>query len=117
MDREALLRRLKEIEVILEKVKVPGFDVDVVSSGVVQKLRISADGKRLAVYVDFTGSDPSCGFCKFINHTLWSAIAREIRNALINVGFTEVLIIDSSSGAPLDYIDEHRIWLKLHGSK
>jgi len=102
VDREALLRRLKEAEDILKKVEVPGFDVDVVSSGVVQKLRISTDGRKLVVYVDFRGSDPNCGFCKFINHTLWTTIAKEIKNALINEGFTEVLVVDSASGALLE---------------
>ncbi len=99
---EPLLRKLKEVENILKNVKVPGFDVDVISSGVVQKLRISSDGKRLIVYVDFRGNDPNCGFCKFINHTLWSAIAKEIKNALIDEGFTEVLVVDLISGALLN---------------
>jgi len=101
VDRDALLRKLEEVEATLRRVKVPGFDVDVVSSGVVQKLRISRDGERLAVLVSFTASDPRCGFCKFINHTLWSSIAREIKEALNDMGFREVIVVDIDTGAQL----------------
>jgi len=51
--------------------------------------------------VSFTASDPRCGFCKFINHTLWSSIAREIKGALAGMGFREVMVIDIDTGARL----------------
>lgn len=91
----------KVVEEVLREVEVPGFDVDVVSSGVVRSFRLSKDGKRVAVLVDFLGSDPSCGFCRFINHTLWSTIARRIKEALRATGFEEVLVVDVRSGAEL----------------
>jgi len=101
VDRDALLRKLEEVEATLRGVKVPGFDVDVVSSGVIQKLRISSDGERLAIFVSFTASDPRCGFCKFINHTIWSSIAREIKGALTGMGFREVIVVDIDTGSQL----------------
>ncbi len=85
----------------LRRVEVPGFDVDVVSSGLVRRVRVSRDSTRLAVFVDFAGSDPGCGFCKFINHALMSAVARRIREALLGLGFEEVLVVDETTGAEL----------------
>jgi metal-sulfur cluster biosynthetic enzyme len=96
------LSRLAEtVERVLRGVEVPGFDIDVVSSGVVRSFRLSRDGRRVAVFVDFLGSDPGCGFCRFVNHTLWSTIARRIREALRASGFDEVSVVDVRSGAEL----------------
>jgi len=95
------MRKLRNVEEVLKGVKVPGFDIDLISSGVVRRLRISRDGEKLVIYVGFKESDPSCGFCKFINHTLWSSIVREIKDALNNEGFREVLVVDTVSGAVL----------------
>jgi len=91
----------KAVERVLREVEVPGFDVDVISSGVVRSFRLSKDGKRVAVLVDFLGSDPRCSFCRFVNHTLWSTIARRIKEALRATGFEEVSVIDVRSGAEL----------------
>jgi ribosome-binding factor A len=89
------------VERVLSTVEVPGFDVDVMSSGVVTGFRISRDGDKVAVFVDFLGSDPSCGFCKFINHTLWSKIANLIKERLRDAGFKEVYVVDVRSGSEL----------------
>jgi len=86
---------------VLSKVEVPGFDVDVVSSGLVKKVRISRDGSKIAVFIDFTGSDPYCGFCKFVNHTLMSVIVERIKNSLKELGFTEVFVVDELRGVEL----------------
>ncbi|MEM4572760.1 MAG: hypothetical protein QXP37_06020 [Zestosphaera sp.] len=75
MSEDTLLSKLRLVEDMLRKVVVPGFDVDVISSGVVSRLRISSDGRRLIVYLSFLSSDPGCPFCKFINHALWTTIA------------------------------------------
>jgi hypothetical protein len=96
------LSRLAEtVERVLRGAEVPGFDIDVVSSGVVRSFRLSRDGRRVAVFVDLLGSDPRCGFCRFVNHTLWSTIARRIREALRTAGFEEVSVVDVRSGADL----------------
>lgn len=94
MDIERVWRTLRRVE-------VPGFDMDVVSSGLVRKVRVSRDGSRIAVYVDFLGSDPVCPFCKFVNHTLMGVVASKIRSSLRDLGFTEVLVVDASTGAEL----------------
>ncbi len=96
------MEKLRLVEEILSKVTVPGFDVDVLSSGVVSRFKISSDGKKIVVYLDFRGSDPSCLFCKFINHTLWATIARKIRDALISSSlFSEVYVVDAVTKSPL----------------
>ncbi|MFN3268675.1 MAG: hypothetical protein ACK416_05400 [Zestosphaera sp.] len=93
------------VEVITEvlgKVEVPGFDVDLMSSGVVRSFRLSKDGRKVVVFVDFLTSDPGCLFCKFINHTLWTTIARNIRDTLVSSSlFDEVLVVDEFTKAPL----------------
>lgn len=95
-----LVGRLKEAERVLNEVKVPGFDVSVIASGVVSRLRVSRDGKRLIVYLDFKRSDPKCPFCMFINHTLWTTIAKEIRESLLRSGlFDEVYVVDEVTDA------------------
>ncbi len=85
----------------LGKVEVPGFDIDVVSSGLVRRVRVSTDGTRVAVFVDFIGSDPGCGFCKLINHVLMSTVVQRIKDSLRGLGFAEVLVVDELTGAEL----------------
>ncbi len=95
MSEGILLEKLRLVEDLLRKVIVPGFDVDVISSGVVSRFRISKDGRKIIVYLNFSSSDPGCPFCKFINHTLWTTIARNIRDVLISTSFfDEVYVVD-----------------------
>ena len=89
--------KAKLVEEVLVSIDVPGFDVDLISSGVVRGFRISSDGGRVAVFVDFLSSDPACSFCKFINHTLWNSIISKIKEELSKVGFKEVLVLDVRS--------------------
>jgi hypothetical protein len=89
MDEKARLA-----EKVLSSVEVPGFGVDVASNELVTGFRISNDGRKIAVYVDFKGSQLSCLFCKFINNTLWNTIIGEMREGLKEAGFEEVLIVD-----------------------
>jgi len=96
-----MLEKAKLVEGILSKIEIPGFDVDVVSSGVVVSYRISKDGSKIAVFVDFLGSDPSCPFCKFINRTLWGIIVTNIKSKLREAGFEEVYVVDVRSGGEL----------------
>ncbi|MEM0347788.1 MAG: hypothetical protein QXV93_00110 [Zestosphaera sp.] len=102
MSEDTLLSKLRLVEDMLRKVVVPGFDVDVISSGVVSRLRISSDGRRLIVYLSFLSSDPGCPFCKFINHALWTTIAKNIRDVLVSSSlFDEVLVVDEFTKAPI----------------
>lgn len=102
MGEDILLEKLRLVEDLLREVTVPGFDVDVISSGVVSRFRISKDGRKIIVYLNFSSSDPGCPFCKFINHTLWTTIARNIRDVLIsNSLFDEVLVVDELTKSPL----------------
>lgn len=98
---ESVRRRIEEAEAALRRVRVPGYDVDVISSGVVVKFRVSMDGERIMVFVDYSGSNPGCSFCRFLNDTLWRKILTEIREALKGVGFKEVYIVDWSRGSPV----------------
>jgi len=102
LGEDILLEKLRLVEDLLKEVTVPGFDVDVISSGVVSRFRISKDGRKIIVYLNFSSSDPGCPFCKFINHTLWTTIARNIRDVLIsNSLFDEVLVVDELTKSPL----------------
>lgn len=98
---ESVKRRIAEAEAALRRVKVPGYDVDVISSGVVVKFRVSMDGERIIVFVDYSGSNPGCSFCRFLNDTLWRRILAGIREALESSGFKEVYIIDWARGSPV----------------
>ena len=95
------LDRAKLVEDILRGITVPGFDVDIVSRGAVTRFRISRDGKKVAVFVDFTGSDPGCPFCKLINHTVWSYIVKEIKERLRKAGFEEIYVVDERTQTEL----------------
>ncbi|MEM0506321.1 MAG: hypothetical protein QXW58_03570 [Thermosphaera sp.] len=94
--------KVEQAERVLRRVVVPGFDVDVVSSSVVSRMRVSRDGEKIIVFVRFKDSDPGCGFCKFLNHALWSTIVERIRDALLDSGlFKEVYVYDDLTLAQL----------------
>lgn len=98
---ESLRDRVEAAERALRSVIVPGYDVDVVSSGVVMRFRVSYDGERIMVVVDYSGSNPGCSFCRFLNDTVWRRILADIRDALHRAGFREVLIVDWARGTPV----------------
>ena len=96
-----LARRAREAEEALRGVVVPGYDVDVVSSGVVVKLRVSRDGSGVMVFIDYYGRNPGCSFCRFISDTLWAKIFREMVEALRRASFERVVIVEAYTGALL----------------
>ncbi len=98
-----LVKLAMKAEEALSKVIVPGFDVDLVSSGAVKRIRVSRDGRSVAVFIDFSGSDPSCNFCRFINWNLWQAILERAEKRLKEEGFSEVVFIDWATGARMEY--------------
>ncbi len=85
----------------LSQVIVPGYDVDLVSSGVVTRVRVGFDGDAIVVFLDYYGSNPGCSFCRFINDTLWRRILGSAREALAGEGFREVVFVDSLTGNPI----------------
>ncbi len=87
-----------KVEMALSSLQVSGFDVDVLSSGVVTRFRISTDGSKIAIFVDFSGSDPSCNFCRMINYSLWAKIISMIKKKMRDLGFSEVVVLDSATG-------------------
>ena len=98
-----LVKLARRAEEVLSTVEVPGFDVDLVTSGAVKRIRVSRDGGAVAVFIDFTGSDPSCYFCKFINWTLWKRILRDAEARLREAGFREVEFYDYATMARIEY--------------
>jgi len=84
----------------LSRVSVPGYDVDIVSSGVVARVLVSLDGSKVAVFLDYTGSNPSCSFCRFLNDRVWAKILGEARAALEEAGFEEIYLLDVT-GRPI----------------
>jgi len=95
---EDLRRRAREAGEALKEVEVPGFDVNVIESGVVTKVTISRDGSAVAVFVDLTGGDPSCNFCRMINWALWSKVLLAMEDRLRALGFKEVYFFDTRTG-------------------
>ncbi len=98
-----LVKLARRAEEVLSTVEVPGFDVDLVTSGAVKRIRVSRDGGAVAVFIDFTGSDPSCYFCKFINWTLWKRILRDAEARLKESGFRDVEFYDYATMAKIEY--------------
>jgi metal-sulfur cluster biosynthetic enzyme len=96
-----LKERIRVAEETLRKVVVPGYDVDVVSSGVVMRFRVSYDGKKIMVLVDYSGSNPGCSFCRFLNDTLWNKILNDMVHVLRDAGFEEILLVDWARGTPV----------------
>jgi metal-sulfur cluster biosynthetic enzyme len=97
-----LERRVREAEAALGSVELPGYDIDIVSAGLVRRIRMSRDGRRIAVFVDYELSDPGCSFCRFISSVAWSKILREARRKLEAAGFDDVVFIDSASGSIIE---------------
>lgn len=94
-------KRINDAMNALSRVIVPGYDVDIVSSGVVTKIRVSFDGSRIVVYLDYTGSNPGCSFCRFLNDRIWKKILDDARTQLEKVGFRESIFLDSVTGSPI----------------
>ena len=94
---ETILRAEKA----LRRVELPGYRVDIVSAGLVRRLRISRDGAKILVVVDYKLSDPGCSFCRFIGDTMWMEIIGKTVEELRAAGFKEVVIADSVTGAIL----------------
>ncbi len=96
-----LSRRVEDALRALSRVTVPGYDVDIVSSGVVTRIRVGVDGSRIAVFLDYTGSNPGCSFCRFLNDRVWAKILEDARAALGEAGFREVYLLDAATGRPI----------------
>ncbi|MCX8196424.1 MAG: hypothetical protein N3F67_05050 [Acidilobaceae archaeon] len=92
-----LEEKAAEVERRLSKVLLPGFDVDVITAGFVTRFRISRDGKKVAVYIDYSLSNPRCGFRRVINSAMVEKVADEIKEALKG-SFEEVYVLDDASG-------------------
>ena len=86
----------------LQGVEIPGYDVDIVSGGLLKRVRVSRDLSRIAVYIDYTGSDPGCNFCRFISRAAWKKIVEEIKSRLEPQGFREVIVVDYATGLPVE---------------
>ncbi|MEB3772321.1 MAG: hypothetical protein GSR82_01415, partial [Desulfurococcales archaeon] len=66
-----LRKRIDRAMSALSRVVVPGYDVDIVSSGVVTRIRVRYDGSGIVVFLDYQGSNPGCSFCRFLNDNVW----------------------------------------------
>lgn len=91
----------RRAENALRRVPIPGYDVDIVSGGLVERIRVSYDGRRVMVLLGYEKADPGCSFCRFISAAAWSSIVEKAKEELLKAGFTHVLIADSDTGAVL----------------
>ncbi|MEB3772306.1 MAG: hypothetical protein GSR82_01340, partial [Desulfurococcales archaeon] len=80
---------------------VPGYDVDIVSSGVVTRIRVRYDGSGIVVFLDYQGSNPGCSFCRFLNDNVWRKILGDAKARLEEEGFKEILFVDSVTLNPI----------------
>ncbi len=96
-----LRKRIDRAMSALGKVVVPGYDVDIVSSGVVTRIRVRYDGSGIVVFLDYQGSNPGCSFCRFLNDNVWRKILGDAKARLEEEGFKEVLFVDSVTLNPI----------------
>ncbi|BAN90481.1 hypothetical protein [Aeropyrum camini] len=98
-----IVATLRRVEEVLASTEVPGFDIDLITSGVVKRIRLSRDGSKAAIFIDYTGSDPGCYYCKFINWSLWKRLLADVEAKIKSVGVKEVVFIDWATGAVVEY--------------
>ncbi len=103
---EEHIKLLKRAEAELMKVIIPGYDYDLVTSGALKRLRLSYDKTTLYVVIDYSGSDPGCNFCRFINWQVWKKILEDAETRLKTAGFDRVVFIDWSTNAVIEYHKE-----------
>lgn len=97
------LKKLKNAEAVLMNVIIPGYDYDLISSGAVKRLRLSYDMSTIYVIIDYSGSDPGCNFCRFINWQVWKRIFEDAEVKLKSQGFSRVVFVDWSTGSVIQY--------------
>ncbi|MEM1538378.1 MAG: hypothetical protein QXK12_01910 [Candidatus Nezhaarchaeales archaeon] len=97
MDRLALA-----VETALRRVKVPGYDIDVINSGLITRFRFSKDASRIATFVDVTGKTPTCSFCKFISSVLLHTTLKRVKEEVKKLGFNVATFIDAFTGKEID---------------
>ncbi|WP_058370149.1 hypothetical protein [Pyrodictium occultum] len=99
-----LAERIRAAEEALQSVMIPGYDVDIVSGGLVERIRVSYDGYSVMVVLGYKKSDPGCSTCRFISSVAWAKIVEAAREALRAQGFQRILLVDADTGAVLgDY--------------
>ncbi len=96
-----LRKRIDRAMNALSRVVVPGYDVDIVSSGVVTRIRVRYDGSGIVVFLDYQGSNPGCSFCRFLNDSVWRKILGDAKARLEEEGFKEILFVDSVTLNPI----------------
>ncbi len=96
-----LRRRIDRAMSALSRVVVPGYDVDIVSSGVVTRIRVRYDGSGIVVFLDYQGSNPGCSFCRFLNDNVWRKILGDAKVRLEEEGFKDILFVDSVTLNPI----------------
>ncbi len=94
---EAALRA----EEALRGVELPGYDIDIVSAGLVERIRVSHSGEAVMVFLGYKKSDPGCSFCRFISAAAWAKIVEASLEALRRAGFRRVILVDADTGALL----------------
>ncbi len=95
-------RLFQKAEEALRRVQVPGYDVDLVASGIVRRMKLTPEGK-LIVFLDYYGTDPSCFFCRFINTALWATILEKASKELTQAGIPRHEFRDIATGLLLEH--------------
>lgn len=99
--RGPLHEAARRAEAALRGVILPGYDVDIVSAGLVERIRVSYDGSAVMVFLGYKKSDPGCSFCRFISAAAWAKIVESSLHRLRGAGFRHVVLVDADTGAVL----------------
>ncbi len=94
--RRELMDKLVRAEEILNNIELPGYGVGLVESGLVERLRISRDGRVLGVYINFRGYTQECLYCSTISEwALYNALRKARERLIAELGLEEVVFIDT----------------------
>lgn len=56
------------------------------------------------MFVDYSGSNPGCSFCWFLNDSMWFKMLSDMVGVLGEEGFEQVEIIDWAGRPPVVFI-------------
>ncbi|MEM3829514.1 MAG: hypothetical protein QXP36_09925 [Conexivisphaerales archaeon] len=100
-ERLEVTERANEVWNALSGIKIPGYNIDVISFNLIERIRLSRDCKKVAIFVNFISTQPHC-LSKIVMHdVLFISVINTIKKAIKELGFEEVILVDSKTGQEL----------------
>jgi hypothetical protein len=91
----------KRAEDALQRVPLPGYGIDIVSAGLVEKIRVGDDGAKVMVALGYEKAKPGGSFCRFTSAAAWKKIIEDTLAMLRGAGFQYMPVVDADSGGIL----------------